>query len=516
MRVFLESKCLLTLLLSIFLTCWVQIVNVEALVVSEIQAKPPTPQAGKEWIEVFNDTGERLDLTTFSLVENDTSHGITSLDGSNFIESGEYVILVDDAKLFANSPTELTRLGASTNVRLFKTIFSLTDSGKKLALQNKTLGKEFFSYTYGPATTDKTFTFDGTSFVVNTPTPGSGALAVGGNYFLPTAIVTNPSGGDSSSSNSSTTSASTSLLDVYIPPAYYYRSPWPESEKIYLYTGENRVTLSGLQTFFNTYAIRGDKSPVLNANFFWNFGDGYTGEGQVVSHTFKYPGEYVVNVEAYANGYKASDKIYVKVIEAVFVIEFAEKNSEFGVSILNKNNTEIDIGGLEILASGTSSTKKFIIPRNTIILPSKSIFFNFDLLGWGENFEKIKLSYPEGKVLSEYILPQNLLYKLTTKTVQTKSGTSSLPIKVFTREQYEEILTNKNNISTRVSEKKEYRASKTKYLNDETVKNNVDRIGPPSGGASAEISGLQEGTKKVIFKNEDKSILTSVFEYFGI
>lgn len=104
-----------------------------ALVISEIHPKP-TPvdgeQKGREWLEVFNDSTDAIDLTEYVLSESKGDRTI-SANGDKILQSGEYAIIGQDYTKFKADPTN-----SSFNGKFFTAAFTaLTDSGEELIIK---------------------------------------------------------------------------------------------------------------------------------------------------------------------------------------------------------------------------------------------------------------------------------------------------------------------------------------------------------------------------------------------
>jgi hypothetical protein len=381
-----------------FLLC---IVPTYALVISEAQFDPAGSDTDREWVEIFNDYSYSVDLTSYKFYENNTNHGIDVLSGDKNIQSGEYVVLVQDMNKFkADFP--------SYTGKIFKSSFSLSNSGESLSVKDKD-GNTVSTLNYSPTSTGAgngtTVNFDGVVQSKGTATPGSGNLQVNLNSQAP--VIQTSTTTTQTATTTSTTTETTSgsqNSDLFSAPIYYYRSYFPESEKIYVYAGESRISLVGSDVFFTGKVVRGDSGLTTGANLFWNFGDGETAEGTQVKHVYKYPGEYVVDLEGYWNGAKSEDRIYVKVMEGNFKVSM-EGGDTKKVKIENVNSVQIDIGGMLLRTWGGVSDVVYTIKNKTIILPNKSIYLSQDLVKFATDTKNIELKLANGNLLSSFEIP---------------------------------------------------------------------------------------------------------------
>lgn len=97
----------------------------------------------------------------------------------------------------------------------------------------------------------------------------------------------------------------------------------------------------------------------------WNFGDATTAAGETVTHTYAYPGNYVVQVAGEFARHSATARIELTVVPANLSLMRTEQGD---VQINNDAPYEIDLSGFTI-----RSTRSFILPERTILLPRATI-----------------------------------------------------------------------------------------------------------------------------------------------
>lgn len=135
-------------------------------------------------------------------------------------------------------------------------------------------------------------------------------------------------------------------------------------------SGNDRTIISGSPIWLqatlkkNTTGI----SPELS----WSYGDGYVGIGPLVSHTYKYLGDYVVVLSARAGDIFSVSRFKVKVADSDIVVS---DGGEY-LGITNNGNTEINLFNWRIENKG----KGFVFQPDTIILPKSSIKLDKSLL----------------------------------------------------------------------------------------------------------------------------------------
>lgn len=226
------------------------------------------------------------------------------------------------------------------------------------------------------------------------------------------------------------------------PINFYYRSSWPESEKIYLRAGENKVAMLGQTLLMSPKVLDSSKKEIKNGvQYRWNFGDGYTSEKREGLHAYKFVGEFVASLQVNYAGVEEEDKMYIKVVEPKLGVKIKQKELEIATTtqkelvdvleVENKNGFEINLGGLVVK---NENGKIFTFPEKLSILPGRQIFLPPDLTGFATATEKVELLLPNGKLLAEFVKKERQLPKVATPVL---TATSS--ISVYTLEKFSEL-----------------------------------------------------------------------------
>ena len=108
--------------------------------------------------------------------------------------------------------------------------------------------------------------------------------------------------------------------------------------------------------------------------FKWNFGDGNEGFGKVLSHSYQYPGEYIVVLNFSLPEGQAVARTNVKIIEPEIVVTLATPER---VELKNSSKYEVSLFG-RVLVVGE---KVFAFPQDTIIKAGQSISFSANITG---------------------------------------------------------------------------------------------------------------------------------------
>ncbi|OHA74555.1 MAG: hypothetical protein A3B28_03230 [Candidatus Wildermuthbacteria bacterium RIFCSPLOWO2_01_FULL_50_46] len=111
-----------------------------------------------------------------------------------------------------------------------------------------------------------------------------------------------------------------------------------------------------------------------NSIFVWNFGDGREGGGEVVSHTYMYPGEYVLMLNVAGPRGKAVSRINIKIVSPELAITNVSRER---IEIANNSKSEVSLFGRALV----TKDKVFAFPRDTIIKAGQKISFGTNVTG---------------------------------------------------------------------------------------------------------------------------------------
>jgi|GEM_PF-2812352 len=138
-----------------------------------------------------------------------------------------------------------------------------------------------------------------------------------------------------------------------------------------LSAGRDRIGSTGSPLEFKAES---NLSYTRNSIFKWNFGDGSEAGGEVVTHVYEYPGEYVVVLSLTSAGGGAVSRTNVRVIDPE--IKIVNANSE-KIDIKNESLDEVSMYG-RVLVAGDDY---FIFPKDTIIKPGRTISYGSSVTG---------------------------------------------------------------------------------------------------------------------------------------
>ena len=102
----------------------------EDLIISEIMYDPAGADPKHEWLEIYNSSGNSINLDGWKFFEAGTNHGLTLFQGSFILNSKKYAIVADDAATFKGDYPDFSGT-------IIDSAFSLSNSGEDLAFKNK-------------------------------------------------------------------------------------------------------------------------------------------------------------------------------------------------------------------------------------------------------------------------------------------------------------------------------------------------------------------------------------------
>lgn len=373
-----------------------------ALVFSEIMYDPPGTGTG--WIEVYNNGAQSVDLTKYFLYTDgpaSTKHSITQKGtGSTILAGGAYAIIADDQINFNLSYPNLLSVDSSFSIPTTRTsVFILTtDTAKPPTVIDDQI-------TLDPSLGAKN---DGNSLQKNsngiwipaTSTPG---VVNAENATILTTTTT---------STATSTTQNNSLVSNGLPANDFYSSSTVNTQTqipqaiLFLQS----TALVGVPVDIATQLSGIENVSHNNKSFHVSLGDGteynYFSPTDF-THTYKYPGTYVVSFEYKQNPYDPSNRTMLsarKIIEIVYPSVVINKtNPDGSIELLNPDSKETDLSNW-VLQSTSNPNDYFAVPEGTIILPGKKNTFSAEATKFSnQNIKSLALYLPSGQTADTYI-----------------------------------------------------------------------------------------------------------------
>jgi|GEM_PF-1410914 len=383
--------------------------------ITEVMYDPSGSDTGREWVEVQNVSGSTIDFTTWKFFEANVNHGIDQIDGYlQELNPGEYGVVVSDkAKFFTDFPNFVGKI--------FKSSFSLSNSGENLAFKAESSGSIIDQYLYdvslGAAGDGNSLQKGETSWFATIPTPGivnngntSGGNTggTGGTTSTTTATSTSQTGGTASTTTASTTTQTGSTTPPVNSPVVTGSGGSYVVPQLFGAIILPQVALAGVDALLQGQGfLLGGKS-AQNPRFAWNFGDGTIGQGASTTHRYKYPGTYHVamDVTATINNNETSvleHATIVVVAPAISIQEGKDENGEVYVKIENETKYTLEISSW-VVQRGNVGGEHYVLPKNTFISPFTEIRIPQEVTNFKNDgvLRLVELLFPNGKIAAQY------------------------------------------------------------------------------------------------------------------
>lgn len=348
--------------------------HVYALSISEIMYDPVGSDTSREWIEIYNDTHNTVDITSWKFFENGINHGITSYSGGSILSSYSYAVIVDN-------PTKFLEDYPNYHGAIYDSTFSLSNSGEHIALKEFSSGGEVdsvdYNITIGGSNDGSTLSKIDGIWVRGEATPGTDNHS----SLLSNAI------------SESTTTQNQNVVAQATPP----------SADIVLYIPHEKVVVAGSESSFSVFGLTRLGKNIENITYTWAYGDGGQGVGSSTLYRYAYPGTYILQVEG-TNGYVIGvGRMVVRVIAPDIVIKNIS-TGKYGtyIDILNPNKYDLDFSQWRISIDGIT----FPFPKNTILMGNGITHISGIAMGFASTTiatsSVIKILFPNMEEVTRY------------------------------------------------------------------------------------------------------------------
>ena len=366
-----------------------------AVVINEIAWMGTTISANKEWLELYN-SGDEVNLEGWILEAEDSIPKII-LSGK-IAAQGFFLLERTSDETVPDVSADIIYVGAMSN------------AGEKLILKNqngsevdRVDGSDNWKVSGGDPKgnndTKETAQRVGTGWITASPTPRAINFSVSPTAPPPQENV--PDAGSSAPSGST--------------------SNWPVEPQVFANAGSDRVVSVGADVVFEGKALGTEKKPLEGARYVWNFGDGSTKEGKIVSHVYKYPGEYTVILDVASGYFSGGDRAKVTAEESKIFISSIGDGVKNYIELTNSSIYEMDLSTW-ILKSGTTT---FYLPTRTYIGGNKKLIIPAESSGITKASPgDTELLYPNGVLATRYDSIKGEVSKVTA-SVEVESTPSN-------------------------------------------------------------------------------------------
>lgn len=393
-------KTLITL--SVFLA---GIVQAQALVISEIMSNPMGDDSGREWVEIFNDTAEDIDLSAMTVsIKGGSFVSITPLQGGMMLPGGGYAII---GSTVSGATRFLLDYPAYAGP-LFRASMSLVNTGTT-SIDIKLNGVVAASLpAYAAAKEGATLSYIAGGYVAGAPTPGAS------NQAMEPVAGTN-----------ATTTETQATLPQMSPP----------SPDIVIYMPEEKIAIAGAETEFSVFSMNRAGKPLTDLQYIWAFGDGGQGVGSTTRYRYVYNGRYIAQVEATSQTVAGKGRMMVRVVPPdIAIVSFGSGKYGSYIEINNPNPYDLDLSQWALTIDGAS----FPFPRNTLLPANSTTRFSGLAMGFASTTlatsTAIKILFPNLEEVTRFLPTQteNIVPLIKTVAVQIPAKTyARMPPKVL-------------------------------------------------------------------------------------
>lgn len=359
-----------------------------AILINEVAWMGTSVSANDEWIELYNSGGDTVTVDGWIITDGAIKDGaVNPLVVLKGIIQGHTISLLKST------------YGDGDNDDISENVLSysrqLSNDGRTLTLlhadgtteEDRVAGGTDWENIGGDNTTKDTAQRTSGGWVTGTPTPGGENVTVGTPQDEATTTTQTTTTQSSKTSSFSGTKAVTKPVSLIIPKTELSLKISAPTVGYVNQPVRMKVTPSGLgQTIMNSL------------RYTWNFGDTFTGTSTEITHTFRYPGNYVVVVAGEYAKESALVRHEITILPVVFSMSRAEDGN---ILIHNDASYEVNLSGF-VLKGDTTLT----LPQNTILLPKSTITVSASRVESG--VQKMIALYDPKKVAVASLIPTYL------------------------------------------------------------------------------------------------------------
>jgi hypothetical protein len=315
--------------------------------ITEIMYDLEGSDAGREWIEIYNNGSNSFNLNDLHFYEADVHHGLIS-EQPVILSPNEYALIVQDVDLFKST--------YPSNIKIVKSSFSLANTSEELAISNEEkviLFSVSYSSEFGAVGNGNSLHYGDAGWFESSPTPGA---AVGS----PTSSV---SQGDVETDQASPNSTQNNKAKII--KRDYYTAHIKVSEPII-----KDSTVSVEAYVIHTKDTRTTKK--IKGVYYFNFGDGNSIETDKrinIDYVYKNPGTYTLVLEHYSStlaresGKEPNSFIRKKINVHKSDVDIIGVDNLGGIMIQNNISQTINLNGWDM----TKNESVFTFPRYSLI-----------------------------------------------------------------------------------------------------------------------------------------------------
>lgn len=391
------------------LACVVFITQAHALVINEIVSNPTGEDSGREWVELYNDGTEDIDLSSLVIsIKGGNPIVITPMQGGTSLPGGGYAVIASTV----SGQTKFLQDYSSYSGILFRSSISLVNTGVT-SIEIKNNGSTAAGpLSYTAAKEGNSLSFVSGEYVAGTPTPGAQNTAL-----------------ESSQDTVDSSSTVTTPSQVTIPQLS------PASPDITIYFSEEKTVVAGAESEYSVFSLTRSGKVINDLRYVWAFGDGGQAVGSSTRYTYAYTGRYIAQVEANNASIFGTARMTVRVVAPDIEITTigSDKHGSY-IDIHNPNPYPLDLSQWGFSIDGAV----FPFPKNTMILPQETTRFSGKAMGFASttlaSSTLIRILFPNNEEVTKYVPQEKDLVKVVVPvTAHLPLNQAVLPKKLVTK-----------------------------------------------------------------------------------
>lgn len=321
-----------------------------------------------EWLELYNDGGEAVALTGWTLSWGDTS---IALEGT--IPAGGFFLLerTDDNSMPDESADLIYTGGLSNSGE------TLTLSDENGNVADKAIGGEDWENIGGDNESKQT---------------AQRVSAEEWQTAEPTPKDTNSASAVQDNEQDTSVDSSEESVDIREPEDIF------GTTHIDVSAGGDRRVVVGAPVEYEGKAVGFNGGELTEAEFLWGFGNGELVRERTAEHVYRQPGTYAVVLTVASGKHSGRDEVVVRAEPADISITDV---TPVYIAVTNNDIHELDLSGWLLRREGDT----FVFPRNTKILPDTTVRFESAVTELPVVGSNVSLAYPTGQRAVAYDAP---------------------------------------------------------------------------------------------------------------
>ncbi len=316
-----------------------------AVIISEVAWMGSSASANHEWIELHNN-GTAVDVSGWVLTD-----GMNlSIPLTGTVPANSYVVLERTSDNSAPGTAFLIYTGALVNTGATLQL-KRGDGG----LEDQVAGGENWQSIGGDNITKETAQYTTSGWVTGPATPGASNSG---------SAPSSPSAEEPSSTDGESVSNNSTPVKLRVGSGEAVRLILPDVSLVLKVEAQKLGYVNQSINFEARPTGIGD-TLVDSLSYEWNFGDGTMAFAKNPTHSYRYPGTYVVTVYG---GYKRQEQVARHEITILPVSVSLTTSRDGAVQLNNESPYEIDISGYSL-----DGGIKFVFPPRTVLLPNQTI-----------------------------------------------------------------------------------------------------------------------------------------------